>query len=376
MWKTTIKLMVKKMKQSILILSLLSIALILTAQKKSYTLENEIKCIVYNFSNASAAYQAGLYFDCIKTLEEALDSCDYSRKEKERVLELLAKAYVETGNKDKAEATVNILLKNYPHYEFKSSENPEGFIRLVNKYRIHPLFTLGAKNTANWLRHKTIKSYSVLPALDYSNSYSESGYWFTYYAMAEYEFVKDISINIDGMIFWSRYGRDFTKDPSFSLSYWESDDFMEIPIYLKKYFHPAGNFLVYASAGFGPFINYRAKGNVTLSYKKADILTTGKDDDFDGGLYNINMLPIKNKITGQWNVGAGFGYTIKNLRLFLDARYLSGTGSVTAPEKSDLIPELKNDFFYIDQEMKINQFEVGATISYTLFNSVKRKKIK
>jgi len=58
--------------------------------------------------------------------------------------------------------------------------------------------------------------------------------------------------------------------------------------------------------------------------------------------------------------------------MFLDARYLGGLSSFTAPEKSDNIPELKNDYFYIDQAMKLNQFEVGATISYTLVNSVKR----
>jgi hypothetical protein len=81
---------------------------------------------------------------------------------------------------------------------------------------------------------------------------------------------------------------------------------------------------------------------------------------------------MKNRLNGQWNAGIGVGYKLKNLRMFLDARYLGCTGSFTAPEKSDLFPELKNDFFYIDNEMKINQFELGATISYTLFNSVKR----
>jgi hypothetical protein len=356
------------MKPTLIILLIFAGTLTLSAQQDSPGDQN---CSA-RYKSAESIYKTGRFTHCINMLEELLDSCDFSRKEKEKALELLAKCYVEINEMGKAESTVNILLKNFPHYELKEDDNPELYNRLVKKYLIHPLFTIGAKNTANWLRHKTIKIYSVLSALDYSKAQDETGYWFTYYGLAEYEFVRDISLSIDGMVFWSRYGRNITKDPSFSLSYWESDDFMEIPVYLKKYFHPAKNFLAYISAGFGPFINYRAKGSVTLSYKKADIVTTGKDADFDGGLYNINMLPIKNRLTGQWNAGVGLGYTIKNLRFFLDARYLSVTGSVTAPGKSDLIPELKNDFFYIDQEMKINQLEVGATISYTLFNSVKR----
>ncbi len=362
------------MKRSITILSFLLCTLILSAQRDFYKFQRMADCR-NKLTNASADYQAGRYINCIKALEEALDSCNFSRKEKEQALELLSKAYVETGDKDNAEATVKLLLKSYPHYELKEAENPEMYNRMVGKYKVHPLFTLGAKNTANWLRHKTTKVYSVLDGLDYSKPLDESGYWFTYYGMAEYEFIDGISINGDVMFFLSSYFRDFAKDPGFKLSYWENDGFIEFPFYLKKYFHLSKNVLVYASGGAGVFYMWKARGNVTLKYTKDDIIT-GKNSDFDGRLYDMNLLAMKNRLTGQWNAGVGIGYKLKNLRLFLDARYLGGMGSFTAPEKSDLFPELKNDYFYIDQEMRINQFELGATISYTLINSVKRKKIK
>ncbi len=321
--------------------------------------------------NAETAYKSGLYNNCIITLEVALDSCDYSRKDKERTLELLAKAYVETGDQEKADAIINRLLTKYPNYELKEAENPEMFNSLVNRYEIHPLLTIGAKNTANFLRHKTMKTYSVLEGLDYSQPIEQSGYWFTYYGMAEFEFVKDISINADVMFFLSSYFRNFYKEPGFKLSYWEHDGFIEFPFYLKKYFHITKNVLFYTSAGAGVFYMWKARGNVTLEYTSADVIT-GKNTDFEGGMYNVDLLSMKNRLNGQWNAGIGIGYKLKNLRMFLDARYLGCTGSFTAPEKSDLFPELKNDFFYIDNEMKINQFELGATISYTLFNSVKR----
>jgi hypothetical protein len=369
--ETIYRLPVNQMKSSIIILSLFASTLIINAQQTFW--DNE-ECSA-RLVNAEVAYQEGLFINCILTLEKALGSCTFSRKEKELALELLAKAYVETGDKDKAEATVNILLKNYPHHELKEAENPELFNRMVKKYEIHPLFTLGAKNTANWLRHKTTKVYSVLDGLDYSKPLDESGYWFTYYGMAEYEFVDGISINGDVMFFLSSYLRNFTKDPGFSLSYWENDGFIEFPFYLKKYFYLSRNVLAYASGGAGLFYMWKARGNVTLKYTKDDIIT-GKNADFNGGLYNMNLLTMKNRLTGQWNAGVGIGYKLKNLRLFLDARYLGCLGNFTAPEKSDLFPELKNEYFYIDQSMKINQFEVGATISYTLINSVKRKKIK
>ena len=358
------------MKPAVTILFLLAFTISIAGQQNYFKIEVAQDCSG-KLNAADASYQTGSFIKCINTLESILDSCDLSRKDKEKALELLAKSYVETGDPDKAEAAVNLLLKNYPHYELKEADGPEAFSRLVKKYAIHPLFTIGAKNTANWLRRPTTKVYSVLDGLDYSQPLIEEGYWFTYYGMAEYEFIDGLSVNGDLMTFWARFTRNFYKDPGFSLTYWERDCFVEFPFYIKKYFHVGKNVLVYGSGGIGAVFTYRAIGNVSIEYTAADIIT-GKNVDFIGALYSIDVLDMRNKITGQWNAGIGIGYKLKNLRMFLDVRYLGGIASFTAPEKSDLFPELKNDYFYIDNEMKINQFEVGATISYTLFNSVKR----
>lgn len=325
--------------------------------------------------SAENAYQSGQFLTAIELLEKALDSCDFSRKEKEQALELLALSYIEAGENGKAETTVKILLKKFPHYDLREERNPEMFNRMVKRYVIHPKLTIGVKNTGNWLRHKTIKAYSVLPGLDYSEPFDDSGndYWFNYYGSAEYEFRKGISINIDATFYYSGYMRYLYEPPGFSLDYQEIDIFWEFPVYLKKYFYPGKNFLLYVSGGYGPLWTDYAKAYVKLTYTEEDVIS-GTNSDYDGSLDDYNVRPIKNKLTWQWNAGAGIGYSVKNLRFFLDARYLGGVGSLSAPEKSDLLPVLKEDFFYIDQEMKINQFEVGATISYTLFNSVKRKK--
>ena len=360
------------MKKSLFIVFLVSLTLVSAAQQDGAVSSAARDCSGL-LRNAEINYNSGHFLNCINILEEVLDSCSLTRKEKQLALELLARSYVETGDPVKAESAINTMLRKFPHYELKESENPELFNRLVKRYQIHPMLIIGVKNTGDWLRHKTIQSYSVLDGLDYSEPFHEKGYFFTYYGSAEYEFIKGLSINIDGMFFYSQYNRYFWKDPGFELIYWEDDRFIEFPVYLKKYFYPRKNFLLYVSAGYGPLYNYYAKGNVSLVYTKDDVIT-GRNADFDSYMYYFDMLPLKNKLTGQWNVGAGIGYAIKNLRFFVDVRYLPGVGSITAPGKSDLLPVLKNDFFYIDQEMKINQCEVGLTISYTLYNSVKRIK--
>lgn len=354
----------------ILIFILLFGAMTSNAQQNNVSASKDLGCLE-NLTQAESAYLNGRFYLCIDILERALDSCKYSKIQKQKVIELLAKSYVETGEMDKAEATVNLLLINFPHYESNDPENPELYNRLVSKFKIHPRFTIGAKNTGNWLRHRNTKFFSVLDGLDYSQPFNETGYWFTYYGVAEYEFDYGISASIDGMFFWTKFYRSFSKAPGFNLSYSEKDEFIELPIYLKKYFHISKNLLAYTSAGLGVLYMTKAYGDVSLTYTKDDVIT-GLNADFSNGISGIDVLNMRNRTTFQWNAGVGFGYKLKNLRMFLDARYIGGMGSITAPEKSNLNPELHDVYFYIDNEMKINQFEVGATITYTLFNSIKR----
>jgi hypothetical protein len=324
------------------------------------------------YKSAEDAFQAGHFTICIEMVEEMLETCDFSRKQKERALQMLAKAYVESGETGKAESTVNILLRNFPHYELKEAENPELFNRMVKKYEIHPKFIFGVKNTGLRVVHHTLKTYSVLDGLDYSQPVNEQYiYFFNYYGCAEYQFTKSLSLNIDGSTYLSEYSRYISPDQNFELIFFEYDRYIVLPLYIKKYFSPGRNFLLYASAGFGPIINNYAKGNVSLEYTTENTVIE-TDTDFDSTYYNFDISPLRKGLIWHWNAGAGIGYSLRNLRFFVDVRYMGGIGSFSTPEKSDLIPVLKDRFYYIDQEMRLDQFEVGITLSYTLFNSVKR----
>lgn len=358
------------MKQ-ILISILLIFATVTVAGQQSYAAAKNVNDCSDKLRQAEACYQAGLFTKSVEILIEAIDSCDYPKIEKEQALELLAKSYVETEEPEKAESSVNLLLKNFPHYELIESRNPEIFNRMVKRYEIRPKLTIGLKAAGDWYRHKTIKTYSVLEGLDYSPPIHDSSYFFTFHGFIEYEFMKGLSINIEGRKFSVRQGRAITKLPSFVLYYQEDVRFLEFPVYLKKYFDLGKDFSVYASAGSGLLYFREATGIATLTYTEEDIIT-GKNADFDNIITDINMLPLKNRYTGFWNAGIGIGYTYRNLRFFIDTRYIGGLNSVNNPENSHLIPELRDVYFYIDQEVKVNHFEAGFTISYTLLNSVKR----
>ena len=366
----------EKMKVSIKIFLLLLLTFNLLGQEVRKNVSTHDCTVV--IQNSEKYFQDGLYEKCITDLEYVISYCALSKSDKAHAMELLAKAYVETGDIEKADGVVNKMLIKFPHYELDEKSNYEQYNRLVRKYVVHPKISVGLRNTADWISYHTTKVYSVLDGLDYSISYNQNyegilhGFGWMYYGWGEIEFDKGISLNGDLIFKFSSYSRNLTKEPGFFLDYWEKDNYMEIPVYIKKYLRAKKDVLPYVTAGLGWIYLTKASGNVYISYTKDDVIT-GKNIDFISGTYDIDMMEMRNRHIFEYVIGTGIGYKIKNLRLFLDARFYGGLNTLTNADKRLANNELVNTYFYVDNSVRINQFEFGASVSYTLFNSVKKQ---
>ncbi len=324
-------------------------------------------------TEADKFYQEGFYDKCIASLEEVIKNCSLSKSEKEHAMELLSKAYIETESRIKADSVVNKMLIRFPHYELKEAENSEGYNRLVRKYKVRPQLSIGARNTALWMYFKTTGLNTQLDGHGYSEPYEHISYGFMYYGWGEIEFDRGISINGDLIFQTVRYDRYIKKEPGYDIHFWESDEYTHIPIYIKKYFPIGKNVLPYVTAGMSWRYMMSTNANAYNSYIKADSIT-GKDVNYIKDIYNVNMLEVRNKTTFDWLAGVGIGYKLKNLRIFLDVRYYGGLNSFTNTSKRMSNTSMVDEYFYVDNSVKVSQFEIGASISYTLINSVKKKK--
>ncbi|HUX55877.1 MAG TPA: outer membrane beta-barrel protein [Bacteroidales bacterium] len=354
------------MKHTVAILILFSGFCLLNGQTTSIGTMTDRDCLTI-MNEANRLFQDGLYDKCINNLEGVIKTCILSRSGKVHVLELLAKTYIETDDPGKAETTVNLMLKNFPHYELKEQDNPESYNRLIKKFKIHPRFSIGIRNSLDFMNYKTTEIFYV-DDLHYDEPYNKelegilNDFNWMYYGWAELEFDRDISLNVDLIFKWTNFKREI-ETPAFNLTFKEQDNYFEIPLYLKKYFHIGKYVLPYVTAGMGWLHMTKATGNATKDYS-VDVpsVTTG----------DINMLESRNRNTFECIAGVGVGYKLRNLRLFIDVRYYSGINSMTNPEKGLSNEMLINDYLYIDNSIKLNQFELGASISYTLKNLVKR----
>lgn len=349
------------MKQLLLLLFLV-VYLAFTAKAQN-NCEQSIK-------QAEDFYAAGDYDNCIQLLEKADKECPFSKKKKELVLELLTKAYLEQDNLPQAEKTAYSLLRNNPYYELKENADHEDFEILVNKFDVHPLFSIGARNTGMQPGFKTVKTFSILDNLDYSTPYRAAETVLLYYIIGEYEFKKTYSINADVITYELSYGRTISKTNSWELNYTEDLSFVEIPLYLKKYFMLGKNFSVYTSAGAGYLRMLKSDGIVGITYPTEDI--------YDGtvGQYastaSADMISQRNKNSYEWLAGLGIGFKFRGLGIFLDARYTGGLNSITNPAKRYDNNIFVNDYYYVDNIVKMNKYEIGLSLSYTLKNVIKK----
>jgi len=323
-----------------------------------------------SIKQAGEFYNNGDYENSVSILEKAIKECNFSKKKKEDALELLAKSYLEQDNLIKAETTVKSLLENNPHYELKETGSNEDFDLLVKKFDVHPLFSIGISNAALQPEFKISKTYSILPNVDYNSPYRTTKTILLYYVWAEYEFKKNISANVDVINFSVHYDRSFSRKPDWTLLYNENISFLEIPLYVKKYFLTSKNVFPYATLGMGYLSMTKAQGMTSIAYTNEDVFT-GEKTDYSA-TQNGDMLEMRNRNNYEWIAGLGIAFKFRNLGIFLDGKYYGGLNSLTNSANRFDNPVLTNDYFYIDNSIKLNKYQFGISISYTLKNLIRK----
>ena len=326
------------------------------------------KIIEAENSLASAEYN-----NCIQILTSALSDCNNSKKEKEDIYELLIKAFIETDNVVEQDAYAKKLLENNPTYELKETNNTEDYNRLIKKFDVHPLLSIGIRNTAMDPSFETKKIYSVLlDKVDYSAPYSTSNILLMYYAWAELQFNKNTSLNLELTLLNIQLERNFSK-LNWEMTYHEKMSFIETPIYLKKYIFSTKTVFPFISLGLSYLRLTRSRSDATINYLTESPIT-GDKSNFYSATNNMDMLPMRNKNTVSALAGLGIGFKFKNFGIYLDGRYYRGLNNLTKTQKRFYNESLINNYFYIDNAVLLTKFEAGITIAYTLKNSIKKNR--
>ncbi len=191
-----------------------------------------------------------------------------------------------------------------------------------------------------------------------------------YYVWAEYEFIKNFSVCADLINYQLVYNRSLSKGADWNLKYEEKLYLLEVPLYLKKQFKLGKILTLYGAAGLGYLSVIKANASADISYYNEDVYT-GASIPY-GLSETMDVSSMRSKNTYEWLAGAGIGGKFKRLGIFIDARYTGGINSLTKADKRFNNEVLTNNYYYIDNSIKLNKYEIGISLSYTLKTLIKK----
>jgi hypothetical protein len=323
---------------------------------------------------AEEAFNDGNYAGCISILENTPGESGCRKIEAIRWFELLAKAYLEIDNIEKTDSMIYILLKNDPFFTLKEGMQQEDLNYMIEKTRKkqYHLFSVGFRAAMCFPFFKTTEIYKDLNSQSivypyYQTPYIRNNISWKYSFWLEYQFHKHFSINSGFGYSSISYIRDFLSTYAFgyheSIKYSETLKFIEVPAYVK-FIYPVNKHVVsQAILGIGwcRILSAQATAYHSMTDTNGTINTISHDKD-------IEVMGMRNVNNFEWICGLGIGYKIKGWNFNIDLRYSGGLNSFTNKDKRLSNDTLITKYYYVDNSVRINMFEIGISVSYNLFS--------
>ena len=275
---------------------------------------------------ANKLFEAGQLTECINLLEP----CIKQKKDKEELIEsyhLLAEAYQNQNNLDKANFYVKKMLLAKPDYQKYPNIDPVDFSRLVNQYTVTPKLYMGPKFGFNRNSVALKKSYSAYSSSQSYNPTTGFQVGFT----GDYRIKPTIGINAD--LFFSGIGINHIVDNAggWRQNYNEQQNYFILNLSGQKHFKAGKKLQVFAGIGFGFGYLYSANvfleatNNETSSRQQATQNPIDSRNRFQtaaNGLVGIS-LPVAQGIVGlETNFAYYFGTTVNMNKRMNDLNFI------------------------------------------------------
>ncbi len=348
---------------------------------RAFLLLTMLFCVVLNsqsqdncqtmIRDAELVFESGNYDDCINILENALKDCNYSSQEKEEALIVLIRAYLEEDNIDEVNKGIVKLLKNNPNFKLREGLVQQDFVAYFNKFRVRPLLSIGVRFGIGIPQYKVTKKYSILDGVDYNAPYN----WRVegqFEISVEFSFINNLSLSSEAGYISYKYKRSITGVDSWNLDYTEKISYFEFPLYLKKYFEIKKlNYKPFLLTGLYFTRLQSAFADVELTYHSYDYLTNETDRN---DISSTKIDRVDERTLNNYGVlfGLGLSHKIKNFIFSTDVRYSIGINNIMSVKNKYHNSELIYNYYYVDNDVKINKLDLSFSVHY-VFNYVVKK---
>jgi len=312
-------------------------------------------------------YNQGMYQQVLDILVERIETCKFSKSEKEQAQKLVIASYLELDELEKgSEAAVKFLRKN-PNYAINSSTDPVMFIDELLSYRVSPKFKIGLNIGVNKLMPIVLVRNYVWESADYLQAY-DCSFAPSINLGFEWMMYKNFSLKTGVNNLYHSYERNITAYTDFKLNYAETFNELQIPIELKYAFNYTKNWSPYVFAGayFTQVLNPLV--NITIN----DIsLSTGTIYSHEEK--SVSMANYRNLSNFGYYGGLGLNYSMNKLTFSIQSLLISDIRNFTNNSNSAEINQFLVDYYYIDDVVRFQSWQIGFGVAYTFSYQIKKK---
>ncbi|MFM9944629.1 MAG: outer membrane beta-barrel protein [Bacteroidia bacterium] len=334
----------------------ISILIVLTCSTISTFAQTDCKNSLYE---ANKLFEAGQLTECVTLLEP----CTKEKKDKEELMEsyhLLAQAYQNLGNMDKANFYVKKMLSVKHDYQKYPNIDPMDFRKLVNQYTVSPKFYLGLKFGVNRNSVALKKSYSAYSSTQSYNPSTGFQVGFT----GDYRIKPTIGINADLFFSGLKINHVLDNAGGWQQNYNEQQNYIMLNLSGQKQFNITKKLGVYAGAGFG--FGYLNSANVFLESTNNETKSLQQATQ--------NPIDSRNKFQTSANGIIGLSMPVAQGMVSLETNFSYFFGTTVNPDKrmDDLNFIFNNQ--YVNDDVSLRLMMVNLSYKFPLIWGINIKK--
>jgi len=275
---------------------------------------------------------------------------------------LLALIYLADNQMEKASESILSMLKLNPNYKPSTLKDPAELIKMIQSFTIIPKFSLGFSLGSNTTFPEIHKSYVLA---NYTKNYIAQN-------SLQFGITIDYALNKNFGVCFGVLSSQKSFDIAYQFATWEVDirerlTYVDCPLVLRFSISNAKRARLNLFAG-------AFAGILTTSYNDFESAESMSKQKFE--LENLNALSRRNKNNFGSVLGIGIDYPLFHGNLFLTANYYQSFSSITNLEAQAKYYELKYTYFYIDDNISLNNLAVQLGYAFHVSYKVLNRKAK
>jgi hypothetical protein len=276
---------------------------------------------------------------------------------------LLAMAYLANDQRIDARKYARKMLELNPKYQPSKANDPTELIRMLESFKVLPKYTMGfAGSVGVNATYPTIQN--TFNGSNYSKDYKSLSGWQAG-AIFGYNMNEFIGINLGLTTFQKNFQIDYTIEGN-DISLKESNTYLNFPLFARFRTSPFKKVRYFVDIGI-------YSGRLLSSNVDAKRYSTSLNESVEYN--NLDAMNRRNKWEYGSVFGAGIAYKTPKFDIAIGAKYYAASFyNLTNSDNRYTDDYLFYKMYYLDDDMRLNDFCVSLSVLYSINFTVLKDK--